>query len=98
MSQLKTRVARVEDRSRQADPEQTFAFGGDVLLQDFEMQETEDGEVLEVPLGEVRREFVMDPDYRPKPGERVLGFEPFMITQTEFKSVLATITNTSRSI
>ena len=98
MSQLKARIAHVECHSRLEDSETTFQFGGDVLIQDFEMQETEDGEVLEVPLGEVRREFVMDPDYRPKPGERVLGFEPFMITQTEFKSVLATITNTSRSI
>lgn len=98
MSQLKNRIGRVEDRSRLADQEALFAFGGDVLLQDVDMTETEDGEILELPKGEVRRLFVMNKDHTPLANERVVGFEPVMITQSELKSVLVAISNTSRSM
>lgn len=31
----------------------------------------------------------MHPDYKLKPGERVMRFEPVMITEAEFKSAIA---------
>ena len=98
MSQLKTRIERAEDRNGAGDAEASSAFGGDVLLQDFEMVENEDGEMVEVIKEGIRREFVMYSDYEAKPGERVMGFEPNMITQSEFNSLMAAIVNTSRSI
>ena len=98
MTQLKARIARVEDRSGVAEREQSYDFGGYVLIQDVELQESEDGEVLEVLKGEVRRLFVMDRDYSPKAGERVVGFEPATITLAEWKAVLAAISNKSRSL
>ena len=98
MAQLKERIARVEDRTGAAEREHSFDFGGDILIRDFELQESDEGEVVEVLKGEVRRVFVMDRDYSPKAGERLVGFEPSTITHTGFKLVLAAIMNTSRSI
>lgn len=98
MSQLEKRIARIEDLNGFADQEIAYPFGCDVLIQDFEIVEAEDGEPLEVLKGDVRRLFVMDPNYQPKSGERVIGFEPVTITNAEFKSVHAAILNTSRSI
>ena len=98
MSQLETRIARLEDRSGLGGQEETHPFGGHVVIQDFEILEAEDGEPLEVLKGDVRRLFVMDPDYKAKPGERVMGFEPMTITNAEFRAIHAAILNTSRSI
>ena len=98
MAQLKARIARVEDQSGVSEREQSYDFGGDILIQDFEPQESDEGEVAEVLKGEVRRLFVLHRDYTAKAGERIVGFEPSTITQTGFKLVLTAIMNTSRSI
>ena len=98
MSQLRSRIERAEDRNGAGDAEAQSEFGGHLLLQDFELIENEDGELVEVTKEGMRREFVMYPDYRPKPGERVMGFEPVMITQSDFNSLMAEIMNKSRSI
>ena len=98
MSQLKNRIERVEDRNGAGDAEAKSEFGGYLLLQDFEMVENEGGEMVEVIKEGIRREFVMYPEYAAKPGERIMGFEPNMITQSEFNSMMAEIMNKSRSI
>ena len=98
MLQLRNRIERAEERKGLSDPEALTEFGGHLLLQDFELVENEEGEMVEVTNEGIRREFVVYPEYTPKPGERVLEFEPFVITQSEFNSLMAAIVNTSRSI
>ena len=98
MLRLKNRIERVENRNGLADSETKLEFGGHLLLQDFELIENEDGEMVEVTKEGIRREYVMYPEYTPKPCERVLGFEPMTITQAEFNQVFKTVVNTSRSI